>query len=112
MSTTTGSSTRNTDVSSATSSGHTKFRSLIDVYNDAEVVDLIDELMLLKVEEPTSYYEATEMKEWQDAMKLEFETIEKNGTWTLKELPPGYKSIGLKWVFKLKKDPEGNVVKH
>lgn len=40
------------------------------------------------------------------------ESIEKNGTWKLTSLPPGYKVIGLKWVFKLKKDANGNVVKH
>lgn len=73
---------------------------------------MLDELMLLKVEEPVSYSEAAEEKEWQQAMNLELETIEKNKTWTLTDLPPGHKAIGLKWVFKLKKDTEGNVVKH
>jgi hypothetical protein len=27
-------------------------------------------------------------------------------------LPAGHRAIGLKWVFKVKKDPEGNIVKH
>jgi hypothetical protein len=27
-------------------------------------------------------------------------------------LPKNQKAIGLKWVFKVKKDPEGNIVKH
>ncbi|KAL9274065.1 Retrovirus-related Pol polyprotein from transposon TNT 1-94-like protein, partial [Drosera capensis] len=45
-------------------------------------------------------------------MQKELESIEKNNTWTLTELPPGHKSIGLKWVFKLKKDSDGRVIKH
>ncbi|KAL9256460.1 Copia protein-like protein [Drosera capensis] len=45
-------------------------------------------------------------------MQKELESIEKNNTWTLTELPPGHKVIGLKWVFKLKKDSEGRVIKH
>ncbi|KAL9250712.1 Retrovirus-related Pol polyprotein from transposon TNT 1-94-like protein [Drosera capensis] len=40
------------------------------------------------------------------------ESIEKNNTWTLTKHPPGHKPIGLKWVFKLKKDSVGQIVKH
>ena len=72
---------------------------------------MIDDLMLLKVEGPVSLREATEEKEWQNVMKQELDTIEKNNTSTLTDLPL-HKPIRLKWVFKLKKDPEGNVVKH
>jgi hypothetical protein len=42
----------------------------------------------------------------------EIRSIEENKTWRLVDLPAGHKPIGLKWVFKLKKDPSGAVVKH
>ena len=45
-------------------------------------------------------------------MERELESIEKNQTWELVDLPKGHKSIGLKWVYKLKKDSEGKVLKH
>lgn len=45
-------------------------------------------------------------------MEREMEAIEKNETWTLTELSPGYKSIDLKWIFKLKRDTNGGIVKH
>lgn len=45
-------------------------------------------------------------------MTQEIDSIEKNQTWALTELPAGHKAIGLKWVFKLKKDTNGEVVKH
>lgn len=45
-------------------------------------------------------------------MKTELESIENNKTWELTELPVGHKAIDLKWVYKLKKDTEGKVVKH
>ena len=45
-------------------------------------------------------------------MVKELEFVEKNNTWTLTELTLGQKPIGLKWVYKLKKDSEVNVVKH
>ena len=42
----------------------------------------------------------------------EIYSIKRNGTWELVDLPKGKKPIGLKWVFKLKRNPEGKVVKH
>lgn len=40
------------------------------------------------------------------------DAIEKNKTYQLTDFPPGHKAIGLKWVFKVKKDNLGKVVKH
>jgi hypothetical protein len=45
-------------------------------------------------------------------MEEEMKAIEDNRTWVACDLPPKQKAIGLKWVFKVKKDPEGNIVKH
>lgn len=45
-------------------------------------------------------------------MDKKMQSIEENITWKLTELPFGKKVIGLKWIFKLKKDAEGNIVKH
>ncbi|KAI3818794.1 hypothetical protein L1987_12612 [Smallanthus sonchifolius] len=72
--------------------------------NDAEL-QLIDD-------EPVSYDEAAIKEDWVKAMKAELDSIVRNNTWTLTQLPPGNKAIGLKWVFKLKKDAKGNVTKH
>jgi hypothetical protein len=45
-------------------------------------------------------------------MEDEMAAIEENKTWTLCELPQGRRAIGLKWVFKVKRDEAGSVVKH
>jgi hypothetical protein len=45
-------------------------------------------------------------------MKEELRSIEENQTWVLVDLPLGHKPIGLKWVYKLKKDAQGRIVKH
>jgi hypothetical protein len=37
-------------------------------------------------------------------MLEEMASIEKNKTWSLVDLPAGQRAIGLKWVFKLKRD--------
>jgi hypothetical protein len=42
----------------------------------------------------------------------EMASIEENKTWALVDLPPGHRPIGLKWVYKLKRDEQGVVVNH
>jgi hypothetical protein len=46
---------------------------------------------------------------WQDACLEEYNWHLQNGTWTLMELPPGMKTIGSKWVFKIKHNADGGV---
>ena len=45
-------------------------------------------------------------------MNSELQAIEDNNTWFWSDLPNGHRAIGLKWVFKVKKDAVGNTVKH
>ena len=70
------------------------------------------ELHLVTGEEPASFAEAKHEDCWRRAMLDELQSIDDNNNWTLTMLPAGHQAIGLKWVFKLKKDEEGNVVKH
>ena len=39
-------------------------------------------------------------------------SITENHTWSLEDMPLGHRAIGLKWVFKLKRNEKGEVVKH
>jgi hypothetical protein len=45
-------------------------------------------------------------------MQAELQAIRDNNTWSLSELPKDHRAIGLKWVFKVKRDAAGNIVKH
>jgi hypothetical protein len=45
-------------------------------------------------------------------MQMEMDAVERNKTWELADLPAGHHAISLKWVFKLKKDETGEVIKH
>ena len=45
-------------------------------------------------------------------MQQELDVVKRNQTWELADLPAGHRAITLKWVFKLKKDEAGAVVKH
>lgn len=62
--------------------------------------------------EPQSLKEALsshDCEKWKQAMKEEFDSILKNETWEVVDLPNGKKPIGCKWVFKVKKNVDGHV---
>jgi hypothetical protein len=69
-------------------------------------------LCLLAADEPVSVEQALEETCWKDAMQAELQAIRDNNTWSLSELPKDHRAIGLKWVFKVKRDVAGNIVKH
>jgi hypothetical protein len=84
------------------------------VYDDTEserITELQGECMLT-AEEPRNMDEAVEDVAWRAAMDEEMASINENKTWELTTLPRGDKAIGLKWVFKVKRDAAGNLVKH
>ena len=45
-------------------------------------------------------------------MKEEMNSLWKNDTYKLAELPKGKRSLRSKWVFKVKKDGDSKLVKH
>lgn len=59
--------------------------------------------MVCDDDKPALYQEAKKSIEWVNAMKAEVLSIEKNNTWI---------SVGLKWVFKVKRDPSRKIIKH
>ncbi|GKA65283.1 zinc finger, CCHC-type containing protein [Tanacetum coccineum] len=81
------------------------FRTLNDLYENTEE-------LLLAEDEPKNYKEASNDQKWIEAMKAELDSINRNNTWKLTTLPKGHKAIGLKWVFKTKRDANGNIIKH
>jgi hypothetical protein len=92
-------------------------RSINDIIRPAEPVGqvrrvLAHELHAVRLDEPSSFEEAEQDPCWRQAMLEEMKSIKDNGTWHLADLPPGRRAIGLKWVFKVKRDEHGNITKH
>jgi len=67
---------------------------------------------LLVDAEPVGYVEALKEEVRKKAMLEELAAIERNNTWKLVRLPKGKKPISLKWVFKVKRKPDGTIAKH
>ncbi|BAF28754.2 Os11g0656500 [Oryza sativa Japonica Group] len=94
-----------------------RFRTMDNVLGPAMLPGLAnrevqEELMMVSGEEPATFAQAERDEDWRRAMLDEISSIEENKTWRLVDLPSGHRPIGLKWVYKLKKDAQGVVVKH
>jgi Reverse transcriptase (RNA-dependent DNA polymerase) len=53
-------------------------------------------------QEPNSYLEAQQNPIWCKTMKEELKASKKNKTWVIVQLPKEKKSVGCKWVYKIK----------
>ena len=65
--------------------------------------------------EPRSLDEALNgpnASKWKNAADDEYQSLLKNDTWELVDLPPGKNVIGCKWVFKLKKNADGSISRY
>ncbi|KAL4362450.1 hypothetical protein GQ457_04G012430 [Hibiscus cannabinus] len=90
-------------------------KSLLDLYNECPIIHLDPEeceRCYLGVEEPQTYEQAFEDKRWQQAMENEMSMIKKNQTWELVDRPNDRKVIGVKWVYKIKLNPDGSISKY
>jgi len=64
------------------------------------------------LEEPQNIEEALtceNSKEWECAIREEYDSLLTNNTWTLVPLPVGRKPVSCKWVFKIKQGTNGEV---
>ncbi|KAL8115920.1 hypothetical protein AgCh_022423 [Apium graveolens] len=70
-----------------------------------------------KVEEPrrskcAKAMDSSESRHWKGTIKSEIDSIVSNGIWELIDLPPGCSTIGCKWVFKRKLNPDSSIDKY
>ena len=60
----------------------------------------------------TSYEEAmrsVHSSKWLEAMEDEMKSMNSNGVWDLEDIPKWAKTVGCKWVYKIKRDSKRNV---
>ena len=73
------------------------------------------ELNYVETDIPSTYKEALacdNAENWRTAINEEIEALEKNQTWEEVELPSGRKAIGSKWVFRIKRNPDGTISRY
>jgi hypothetical protein len=68
-----------------------------------------------KDDEPSCYQEAVKgsnSDKWKEAMKNEMKSLERNATWDMVKIPRDRKTVGCKWVYKLKKGVDDKVERY
>ncbi|WVZ89853.1 hypothetical protein U9M48_036206 [Paspalum notatum var. saurae] len=73
---------------------------------------LDDKLHFSSVEEPPSFAAVEQDESSRRAMLEEMSSIQENRTWELVDPPANCRPIGLKWIYKVKRDERGEVVRH
>jgi hypothetical protein len=71
-------------------------------------------LMASEVKIPQTYEEAMSSqyaKEWREAMESEIASLKENGTYVINEAPKGQRIIDTKWVYELKTDTQGKIIR-
>lgn len=66
-------------------------------------------------EEPQGYHEAVNSNhkaQWKNAMDEEYNSLVDNDTWTLVDLPQEKSAISNKWVYKIKRNHEGDIERY
>ncbi|RVW93337.1 Retrovirus-related Pol polyprotein from transposon RE1 [Vitis vinifera] len=58
---------------------------------------------------PNTIQEALKISEWKKEVQDEIDALEKNGTWTITDLPVGKRPVGCKWIFTIKYKADGSV---
>jgi hypothetical protein len=74
--------------------------------------NLIEELNLMRTGQSCTFAKAEQDAVLQAAMQEEIDSVKQNQTWELANLPQGHRAITLKWVYKLKQNEAGEIVKH
>lgn len=67
---------------------------------------------MLAQSKPTYYSQAVKTEAWRATMALEFDALQRQGTWTLVPLKPGMNVVGCRWIYKLKQRSDGTIERH
>nr|GEV69654.1 hypothetical protein [Tanacetum cinerariifolium] len=88
-----------------------KLKTLVAINSTIESRDAsFDEQRFSSVPKPSQ--RSLDVAFWKEAINDEMDSIMGNNTWVLTDLPPGYKSLGCKWIFKRKLKVDGTVKKY
>lgn len=78
-------------------------------YSTKHPLQVLSSVLTDSETEPSSYSQATSSPQWHAAMGREFEALMQNGTWYLCPKPLNHNIVRNKWVYKIKRNPDGSI---
>ena len=88
-----------------------RYRSIQSIYEDTREIDE-EEVLFISGEESFSYEAAVKEEIWRIELKEEMESIDKNLTWDLVKPPVNCRPVGVKWIYKVKRNSTGEITRH
>jgi len=89
-----------------------KTRTLSELYEVTENENNLTLFCLFSDCEPVGFEEVVQDERWKEVMDEEIKAIEKKNTWELTTLPKGKEALGVKWVYKVKKNVKGDIERY
>ncbi len=83
------------------------YRLFSNVACRSESSEIIDEPKVL-----SEISKRSDAEKWNSAIQEELNSLHENGTWELVNLPKGEKALKTKWVFKLKRDCNNEIIRY
>ncbi|KAE8671632.1 hypothetical protein F3Y22_tig00111941pilonHSYRG00018 [Hibiscus syriacus] len=71
-----------------------------------------EEAIIEEATEPETFEEASKSSEWMTTMKEEIDALQQNQTWDIVPKIKDVKPISCKWVYKIKRRPDGSIEKY
>ncbi|KAE8665560.1 PLAC8 family protein [Hibiscus syriacus] len=71
-----------------------------------------EEAIVEEATEPETFEEASKSSEWMTAMKEEIDALQQNQTWDIVPKIKDVKLISCKWVYKIKRRPDGSIERY
>ena len=84
-------------------------RNLEELYDATQVIEDTTLFYFFANSDPLSFNEVVTEEKLIEAIDEEMHAIEKNDTWKLTNLLDNKKAIGVKWIYKTKKNAKGEV---
>ncbi|KAL0451614.1 UNVERIFIED_CONTAM: Retrovirus-related Pol polyprotein from transposon TNT 1-94 [Sesamum latifolium] len=92
--------------------GFRRLRELYDVTEEVTNLSGFTQFCLFAETEPVDFNDAARDEKWRNAMDEEIKAIENNDSWELESLPKGKNTIGVRWVYKIKRNAKGEIEKY